>query len=79
MSLTSSFNYKCRSCGKLFTTTSTSPINALSILVSVLSGGDPNNWIDIGRAPRMCEIHSCNDECVGVGDLIGFVTENNLP
>lgn len=72
------FQYKCRQCGEVYSNTaigiSDNRFKANMILLSTIMGERMPKGI-IGLQPQLMEMHSCNEEDIGVSDLIGFAVK----
>ena len=70
--ITAQFQYKCRLCGKVYGDAITSPINARTVLISIVSGTKMPKQLT-GMQPGMISLHSACKSGYGVSDLIGYI------
>lgn len=74
----SSFEYKCRRCGGIDSSTGTNGLDAMDILMSlVFKMAMPPKFRDQPMNPKMHDIHNCGDGGCGVSDLIGITNSGS--
>ena len=70
------FIYRCRKCGKEYSDAATGEPLGLYVLIATVHGRKMPEHV-IGLQPEMLGIHTCDNDNMGVSDLIGTHTERS--